>query len=248
MGSSYFYLEFLLAFVSLLCDSGFRNPAVLALEYTLVPDASYPTQIHQAIAGYKYIISIIQDPSKICVSGDSAGGSIILSLLLHLATAGRAREAGAADGLPVNGKEIRIPGMAALISPWATLVSRLDKNTLSDYLDAASLHLYAHQYAGSKVSVSDPLISPGNCKDAELWRRASPSKGIFVTYGKEEVFAPEIRGLVSLMKHAGLNVESREEEGGIHAWPVASLFLSSTKEQRQRGLKIIIERIRAQMD
>ena len=243
MGSSYFYLEFLLAFISLLKASGYRNPAILALEYTLVPDACYPTQIHQALAGYQYALSIIQDPSKVCVSGDSAGGSIILSMLLHIATAGRASE----NNLPIQSIETRIPGMAVLISPWVTLVSPFDKNTRSDYLDAASLHLYARQYAG-KISVSDPLISPGNCKDLDIWRRASPSNGFYVMYGKEEVFAPEIRGWLSLMKQAGHACESREEEGGIHAWPVASLFLSSTRQQRQRGLKDIVEHIRTRID
>lgn len=43
MGSSYFYLEFLLTWLSVLKSSGgFQNPAILSLEYTLVPDACYP--------------------------------------------------------------------------------------------------------------------------------------------------------------------------------------------------------------
>ena len=43
MGSSYFYLEFLLTWLSVLkIHGGFRNPAILSLEYTLVPDSSYP--------------------------------------------------------------------------------------------------------------------------------------------------------------------------------------------------------------
>ena len=242
MGSSYFYLEFLLAFVSLLHGSGFKNPAILALEYTLVPNASYPTQIHQALAGYQYVLSIVRDPSKVCVSGDSAGGTIILSLLLHLASIGKAK-----SNLPVNGDESRIPAMAALISPWVTLVSQLDRNTQSDYLDAPSLHLYARQYAGSKTSVSDHLISPGNCKDSELWRRASPSRGLFITYGREEVFAPEIRGLIDMFRRSDVDIATQEEAGGIHAWPVASLFLSSTKEERQKGLRRIVEQIRLRL-
>ncbi len=251
MGSSYFYLEFLLAFVSLLRNSGFSNPAILALEYTLVPDASYPVQLHQALAGYRCILSITHDPSKICVSGDSAGGTIILSLLLHLAHSNQ--ENGRSNGQVYTieareaGGESILPGMAALISPWMTLVSPLDKNTTSDYLDSFSLHQYAKQYAGAKYSVSDPFISPGKCKDATLWRKAAPSRGIFVTFGAEEVFAPEIRGLVAMLKGAGIGVETQDQDGGIHAWPVASLFLSSTMQERQKGLKAIVERIRERM-
>jgi acetyl esterase/lipase len=237
MGSSYFYLEFLLVWHSLLITSGFRNPAIFALEYTLVPDACYPTQLQQTMAGYKHVLSIIQDSSKVCVSGDSAGALLILSLLLHLAHT---------SDNEIEMDSIR-PGMAILISPWVTLVSEKDKNTPSDYLDTDSLHLYAHQYAGKKVAVNDPLISPGNCKDVELWRQASPSKGFGLLFGSVEVFAPEIRDLAMLLHKAGINVVTREEQGEIHAWPVATLFLSSKREERQRGLKTIVHMISEHM-
>lgn len=67
-------------------------------------------------------------------------------------------------------------------------------------------------------------------------------------WGKEEVFAPEIREWVGLLKGCGLGVEGIEEAGGIHAWPVASLFLSSTRHERLKGLEALVggigERIR----
>ena len=146
MGSSYFYLEFLLAWIALLRVAGFRNPAVFALEYTLVPDESYPVQLQQAILGYNYVLSITNDPSKVCMSGDSAGATLILSLLLHLANG----QHGTAP------KRTLLPGMAVLISPWVTLVSSKDVNTPSDYLDATNLHHYARQYANGKIAINDP--------------------------------------------------------------------------------------------
>lgn len=237
MGSCYFYLEFLLVWLSLLKKSGLCNPAIFALEYTLVPDASYPTQLQQAMAGYKHVLSITQDSSKVCVSGDSAGALLILSLLLHIAHASD-------DEMERNCMR---PGMAILISPWITLVSMKDKNTPSDYLDMSSLHLYAYQYAGGKVAVDDASVSPGNCKDVELWAQATPVKGFGFFYGSEEVFVPEIRDFMTLLRKAGAYVETREEEGGIHAWPVASLFLSGTREGRQKGLKAIVHMISERM-
>ncbi|OTA66627.1 Arylacetamide deacetylase-like protein [Hypoxylon sp. EC38] len=240
MGSAYFYLEFLLTWLSLLSDSGYQNPAIFALDYTLVPDASFPTQLEEAIAGYEHVLSTAQDPNRICVSGDSAGATIVLSLLLHLANIGRHLKKMDNTGVWRLAK----PGMAIFISPWVTLVSEKHQNTTSDYLDAGNLHQYARQYAGEKISVNDPLLSPGDCRDISRWKKAIPSKGMFVVYGAEEVFAFEIADLVRFLGENGVKVRNKEEKGGIHAWPVACLFLSSSLDDRQKGLKSLVEEIR----
>ena len=72
MGSSHFYLEFLLTWVSTLVQSGYRNPAIFALDYTLVPDASFPVQLEETCRGYEHVLTLA-DPSNVCVAGDSAG-------------------------------------------------------------------------------------------------------------------------------------------------------------------------------
>ncbi|KAI1096498.1 alpha/beta-hydrolase [Rostrohypoxylon terebratum] len=244
MGSAYFYLEFLLTWINLLGNSGYQNPAIFALDYTLVPDASFPTQLEETIAAYEHVLSAVGDPNKICVSGDSAGATIVLSLLLHLANISRRLEKMGSIGAWRLAK----PGMALLISPWVPLVSSKHQNTASDYLDAGNLHQYARQYAGENVSVNDSLLSPGNCRDISWWKRAIPSKGIFIAYGAEEVFAPEIADLVGFFKANDIKVHSREEKGGIHAWPVACLFLSSSLSDRQKGLKYLVEEIRENID
>lgn len=60
MGSCYFYLEFLFAWMQLLRThpSGvYKNSAVLALDYTLVPEETYPTQLEEVVAGYRWLLS-----------------------------------------------------------------------------------------------------------------------------------------------------------------------------------------------
>lgn len=235
MGSSYFYMEFLIGLVHLIRTSSkagqFQNPALFALEYTLVPDATFPHQLHQTLAGYEHVLSILSDPARICLMGDSAGATLILSLLLHLAHKPRIRL-----------ESVR-PGFAVLISPWVTLISPNNHNTPSDYIDADHLHRYARQYVGSKFSLLDPIVSPGMCKDEEWWRRAAPSRGMAITIGSEEVLAPETRELVRLLQRANADVMVEEAEGSIHAWPVAALFLSDTGENRLKGLRRIVAMI-----
>lgn len=236
MGSSYFYLEYLLTWLSVLSQSGYDNPAVFGLDYTLVPDASFPTQIDETLRGYVHVLALAQDPSIVCVSGDSAGAALILSLLLRLRGGGQG-----------SGQQLPMPALAVLISPWATLVSTRHINTVSDYLDVRQLHHYARQFAGSGISVADPLVSPGCCTDSSWWKRSSPSAGIVITYGTEEVLAPDIEALIDSLERAGVTVAVRADSGGIHAWPVASLFLSSSRDGRLEGLKTMTREIRGRI-
>lgn len=248
MGSCYFYLEFLMVWHHLLLEAGFKNPAIFALDYTLVPDDVYPKQIHETLHGYKHAVEVAQDASKVCVAGDSAGGTLILSLLLKL---GAQRQNQKQKGVQPDVRgglsepqppSLGLPGMSVLISPWVTLMSNLHRPSEVDYLDRRSLWKYAHEYAG-ELLVQQPPASPGSCMDAELWKAASPERGFFITYGEEEVFAPDIESFLKRQRQSGIEVEALEFEGGIHAWPVASLFLSSESDKRLKGLRAIVGQV-----
>jgi acetyl esterase/lipase len=243
MGSPYFYLEFLLAWQSMLSDSGFRNPAIFALEYTLVPDSTFPTQLQEVIAGYNHVVSMVGDASRVCVGGDSAGGTIMLSLLMHLANT--THDAENTDG--TGAWRLTPPRMAAFISPWVTLMTPNHRDTASDFLDIDSLQKYALDYCGIQVPPDDPLVSPGNCTDVDWWRKACPAGGMYFAYGAEEVFAPEIERLVEFLLKNKIKASSRREVGGIHAWPVASLFLARSVEDRLKGLSGLVQQIRRTM-
>lgn len=234
MGSAFFYLEFLMTWLSVLVCSGYSNPAIFALEYTLVPDKSYPTQIDEVMEGYRHVLEVAQDPGIVCVSGDSAGGMLVLSLLLQL---GKKEQE---DG-------IEKPAMAMLISPWVTLLSDKKDSPGRDYLSVGQLNRYGRLLAGDRISPTDPLISPGCCQDGEWWRRASPSRGFFITYGEDEILAPDIDELIRRLDQAGIAVKSDKEAGGIHAWPVASVFLSTSEDERLMGLRTMSSEIRRRM-
>ncbi|EJT72642.1 hypothetical protein GGTG_09502 [Gaeumannomyces tritici R3-111a-1] len=247
MGSAYFYLDFLLAWHHILVESGYSNPAIFGLEYTLVPDACFPTQLDEAIRGYNHVLSMAEDPSIVVLGGDSAGAALALSLLLHL---GRDKSyTPGKGGTPSGAAEVwtELPAMAVLISPWTTLVSQSQHNTESDYLDVDTLHRFGTNYCGPNHSVDEPLVSPGRCEDRQWLQRAGPAKGVFVTYGEDEVFAPETKRLVKTWQDAGVKVSSLGEEAGVHAWPVASIFISTQKERRLKSLRSIVAMMREQI-
>ena len=223
MGSSYFYLEFLISWLTLLRQRGFKYPAIFALEYSLVPDQVFPRQLEETQAGYRFLCEFLGTASTICVSGDSAGATLILSLLLSNA----ASKSGEKGSVPS-------PELAILLSPWTHLISKQNRNTSSDYLDSSALHLYADQYA--KAVVDDPVVSPGRTNSGRNWHRASPQRGFALLYGSDEVFAPGIEETALAMKRDGATVQCIKEAGGIHAWPVVNLFLADQRADRLRGL------------
>ncbi|KAG5950242.1 hypothetical protein E4U53_005341 [Claviceps sorghi] len=235
LASCYFYLEFLLAMHHLLLKNQFQNPAIFALEYSLVPEETHPTQINQVMLGYRHVLSEVQNASKVCVAGDSAGGTLTLSLLRELRNRVDARK--------VNGSTIlAVPKLAVLISPWITLVSNIHYPSRIDYLTRDRLWAYAEAYAGAMVH--NPAASPGLCEDEHLWQAASPTRGYFVIYGEEETLAPDAEVFIRRQRLNGIEIDAMKIRGGIHAWPVASLMLSSTPDRRLQGLESIVRQIR----
>jgi acetyl esterase/lipase len=277
MGSAYFYLEFLLAWLHLLkthATRPARNPAILALDYTLVPFETYPTQLCEVLSGYRWLLAKMRKGTdeteedvarKVCLSGDSAGATLSLSLLLELAFA--ASTTGADEEAPLPA-----PGYTTLISPWPTLVSSLHEATSSDYLAPKSLHHYARQYVGDVTDegedlnpivsleplktkdrasyLHDPVASPGANKSGNvaLWARAWPEKGLHFIFGAEECLGEDARELIRfLLEEVGESVKGKggvtvtEEEAQVHAWPVVQLFLGNTEDDRLKGLRRIVD-------
>ncbi|KAK6543907.1 hypothetical protein TWF694_000626 [Orbilia ellipsospora] len=228
MGSSYFYLEFLASWASKLKDTGFKNPCVFAIDYTLVPDSKFPTQLNEAYQGYR-VLHKLAGNAELVICGDSAGGNLALSLLLHLA---RPR-----GGCHVD-KSLRRPSYATLISPWTVLVSPDNENTPSDFLDAHQLHRYGVLYSNSG-DTSDVYKSPGLCEDEQWWEEAIPVAGMHIVYGNLEVFTAGIKKLVSRVekvRNPGLRVT---EKAAVHVWPVVQLFLGANVREREEGLEIL---------
>ncbi|KAF4746942.1 hypothetical protein FOZ63_015455 [Perkinsus olseni] len=120
-----------------LSSAGWDNVKVVAfiLDYSLAPQAILPTQLEEAVEGYKYILSQDRYPvvaGDIVISGDSAGGALVLSLLKCL-------NEGAFDCGPLAG-----PACAHIVSPMLSLSRSLARGSYNFNRDFLSNCLLWH--------------------------------------------------------------------------------------------------------
>ncbi|KAH9073686.1 hypothetical protein Ae201684P_003189 [Aphanomyces euteiches] len=103
----------------------------LGLDYKLAPEHKFPSQLHEALAAYEYLTT--QSSKPILLVGDSAGGNLVLSLLLALKQPAFAPSCCGRYGLSVN------------------------RDT--DFVGADNLSHCARAYIGT-ASAKDPMVSP----------------------------------------------------------------------------------------
>ncbi|KAJ6787687.1 hypothetical protein PWT90_08238 [Aphanocladium album] len=230
--SAKFYLEFVLCIQSSLLEIGYENPAVFSLDYTLAPDKTYPGQLNESVLGYKEVLAAASDETKIVVGGDSAGGTLTLTLLQELA----ARK--------LRSEPLRHPDLAVLLSPWVTLKTHLHKKSDLDYIQPEILARFAELYTGGSLAYQAPC-SPGSCQDEGIWEAAVPAQGYIVTYGEEECLADDIKYFIEHQKARGVEVRVLMDVGGVHVWPVIAVQFGSTKERRIAGIKAIVKQVRS---
>ncbi|MFX8500623.1 alpha/beta hydrolase fold domain-containing protein, partial [Acinetobacter baumannii] len=72
--------------------------------YRLAPEHTSPAAIEDVVAVYKALLAQEQDPKKLVIAGDSAGGGLSLSTAIAIRNA----------GLP-------LPAALVLLSPWVDL-------------------------------------------------------------------------------------------------------------------------------
>jgi acetyl esterase/lipase len=119
---------------------------VFSLDYRIAPEHPFPIALDDAVAGYRWLLEQGLPASSISFAGDSAGGGLVLSVLL------RAREA----GLP-------LPSCVVCFSPWTDLAGtsasvRFNDNRCAMF-HTENIAEFAAAYLGN-ASPHNPYASP----------------------------------------------------------------------------------------
>jgi monoterpene epsilon-lactone hydrolase len=107
----------------------------LALDYRLAPEHPFPAAVHDAVAGYRFLLADGVQPGGITIAGDSAGGGLVVAAMLAIRDAG-----------------LRQPACGWAISPWVDMEAIGDSMTSkaatdptvqkAGILDMANLYLH----------------------------------------------------------------------------------------------------------
>jgi acetyl esterase/lipase len=194
-----------------LADKKGISVAVFALDYSLTPEAQYPTQVNQAKAAYQYLLNDQNiDPSKLALLGDSAGAHLILNLLSIMA----------------DEKSLPKPGAGAfLVAPWIDLRCAKDgsyvRNKDNDYLVRDLLITAGEQVIPRKHDATASHIINFSLPrpNKQSWADILPSK-VWVGIGSNDVLLDDAVAFVKSAQADGVNVDFDIDEGKVHDWQI----------------------------
>ncbi|GAB1316438.1 hypothetical protein MFIFM68171_06648 [Madurella fahalii] len=219
-----------------------RDSAVVVLQYDLASENAnhYPNQLQQAVSLIDYLLHSRKiSASVITLLGDSAGGHLLLGLLLHINHPNP-------KAPPVNIGGARFSG-AALVSPWVELNSTcesLKSNEPKDILSGTALAYWARNLLGDAPldHWNSPLTAPA------AWWADLPVENILVTYGEDELFCDDVARLCEVLQraHGHARTTTAGFPGELHVHMIINRLLMINKPCRSES--VFVEWLTACLD
>jgi acetyl esterase/lipase len=158
----------------------------------------FPAAAEDALAAYAYLLAHGTPPHHIVPVGISAGGTLVLDLLLS------ARDA-----------KLPLPPAAVCLSPATDLLfegESVERNMGLDWITPARLHAIRTTYL-SGADPRDPRASP-------VYARLGGLPRLYIQAGTHELLLSDIAKFVDRARWAGVPVQFELWEGMFHCWQV----------------------------
>lgn len=199
-----------------------KHMSMFFIDYTLVPDACFPTQPNECLSGLDYLVRQLNiDPSRLFIAGDSAGANLALQTLFEstLSSSLAGTILFSPWGYPcmslIQSKQVedRRGRMLSSTNSWFT-------NAENDYTTES------FGLQGIKGFIKDTMSYSDACENAQINPFLRTEKeilslpDIFCIYGEGECLRDQIDTWVETVKDTGKNLEVVRHPGGVHDWPL----------------------------
>lgn len=192
-------------------------------DYRLSPEHRHPVPVADNLAAYRWVLDRGVPAASIMLSGDSAGGALVVSMMVQ------ARDAGLA-----------LPAAAALLSPWANLEHTGSSITSRDGLDPINSHAGLELLARAFLGVAprnDPLASP-------VFADVRGLPPTLIQIGENEVMLTDAIRLAEHLGEAKVRVTLEIWPGMFHVWHMFAAILPEGMEAVQNASDFLLHAVR----
>ncbi len=183
--------------------------AALLLDYRLAPEDPFPAAVEDGVAAYRWLLDQGFKPQNLSISGDSAGGGLVMAVLVS------ARD----QGLPM-------PASAVPISPWADMTCTNDSYKTRAEADPMVAPGGINKMAAKYLNGADakhPYASPNFASLKEL-------PPLLIHVGRDEVLLDDSIKLDAKAKADGVRSTLEIWDDMIHVWHAFHPMLPEGKQ------------------
>jgi monoterpene epsilon-lactone hydrolase len=186
---------------------------VLAVDYRWAPEEPFPAALEDCIAGYRWLVGLGASPCNVALVGDSAGGNLVVAMLLALKQDG--------DAMPAAG--ICLSPIFDLALTGNSLIARAERDPM---ILASSLQKCSAAYRGNS-DPRNPLMSP-------LYGDLAGLPPLLLQCGSEEMLRDDSVRLAEKGKAAGVEVTFEEWDEMVHVWHLFADRLADARKALAR--------------
>ncbi|MEE5136675.1 alpha/beta hydrolase [Pseudomonas alliivorans] len=187
-------------------------------DYRLAPEHTFPASIDDTLRAYEWLLEQKIPANRIAFSGESAGGAMVVSVMV----------AAKSKGLP-------LPAVGSSISPWANLehtgASMSNREGL-DPLNAKSvLDILARTFLGDTLA-NHPLASP-------VFADVTGLPPILVQIGENELMLSDAMRLATHLADNRVRVNLEVWPAMFHAWHFYAAMLPEGQQAMESSVRFI---------
>jgi monoterpene epsilon-lactone hydrolase len=186
----------------------------LALDYRLAPEHPFPAAVEDAVSGYRYLLSRGIRPGRIAISGDSAGGGLVVAAMLAIRDAGLAQ-----------------PACGWCISPWVDMEgigeTMSTKEAADPMVQRAPLLDMAKLYLGG-AGARSPLAAP-------IYADLTGLAPLLIQVGAAETLLDDAIRLAKVAGAADVRVDLQVWPEMVHVWHIFHPELKAGRRAIEQG-------------